>query len=425
VKAEIVSVGTELLLGQITDTNAAYLGRALSEVGVAVYRRVTVGDNRERLLAALREAVGGADIVFTIGGLGPTQDDITRDVLSEAMGVPLRFDEAIARRLRSFFESRGLEVLESQLRQAYVPTSGRALDNPNGTAPGLLFEASGKIAIALPGPPGEFVPILENEVMPFLRQRAGGTTIRSRIVRICGMGEAMVEDRVKDLMSSDNPTVAPYAKTGEVHLRVTAQAGSVQATEALIEPVVRQIEARLGSHVYAYDDEPLEAAVVRMLREAGMTLATAESCTGGLLAKRITDVPGSSDVYLGGVVAYSNDAKVNLVGVPADLIAAHGAVSREVAEALATGARCRFASNVGVGITGVAGPGGGTPEKPVGLVCLAIATADGVESEATTYIGIRQDIRTKATQSALTKLRDIAAVMGEQVNLGGAPTAGG
>ncbi len=408
-KAEIVSVGTELLLGQIVDTNAATLGKALADLGIVVHRRVTVGDNHERLLAALHESIANADVVFTIGGLGPTQDDITRDVLAEAMGVPLRFDEAIGRRLRSFFGSRGLELLESQLRQAYVPTSGRALDNPNGTAPGLLFETEGKIAIALPGPPGEFGPILENEVVPYLRSRSGGRTIRSRVVRICSMGEAVVEDRVKDLMASDNPTVAPYAKTGEVHLRVTAQADSVEAAEALIEPVVREIEARLGSHVYAYDDEPLEGAVVRMLREARLTLATGESCTGGLLAKRITDVPGSSDVFLGGVIAYSNQAKVNLLGVAAEMIKAHGAVSREVAEALAVGARLRFRSDIGVGITGVAGPGGGTPEKPVGVVWQAIATADRVEAEGNVYAGIRADIRTKATQTALTKLRDLVA----------------
>jgi nicotinamide-nucleotide amidase len=254
--------------------------------------------------------------------------------------------------------------------------------------------------------------------MPLLRRRVGGATIRSRVIRVCGMGEAMVEDRVKDLMAGDNPTVAPYAKTGEVHLRVTARADGVEAAEALIEPVVREIASRLGSHVYAYDDEPLEVAVVRMLREARMTLATAESCTGGLLAKRVTDVPGSSDVFLGGVVAYSNEAKVALLGVPADRIATHGAVSREVAEALAVGARSRFGADIGVGITGIAGPGGGTPEKPVGLVWLAIATANGVESEATTYIGIRADIRTKATQTALTRLRDCVGAMGEQVGPG-------
>jgi len=249
--AEIVSVGTELLLGQIVDTNAAYLSRALSEVGVAVYRRTTVGDNADRLRAVLEEALEKADVVFTIGGLGPTMDDVTRDVLSEATGVPLVFDEAIAEHLREHFRRRGHAILESQLRQAYVPASGRALPNPNGTAPGLLFDIPPKMAIALPGPPGEFIPMLENEVMPILRQRTGGATIRSRVVRVCGMGEPMVEDRVKDLMLSENPTVAPYAKTGEVHLRVTARASSVDEAERMLQPVVDEITCRLGSRVYA------------------------------------------------------------------------------------------------------------------------------------------------------------------------------
>lgn len=404
--AEIVSVGTELLLGQIVDTNAAYLSRVLSEVGISVYRRSTVGDNRERLLAALQQGLSSADVVFTIGGLGPTMDDITRDVLAEATGVPLVFDEGIADHLRSFFQSRGQVVLESQLRQAYVPASGKALPNPNGTAPGLLFDIPPKIVFALPGPPGEFVPILENEVLPILREKTGGWTIRSRVVRICGMGEAMVEDRVKDLMASDNPTLAPYAKTGEVHLRVTARAASSEEADALIGPVVAEITRRLGSHVYAFDDEPLEASVVRLLREAQLTLATAESCTGGMLAGRITDIPGSSEVFLGGVVAYSNQAKVALLGVEEGLIAAHGAVSGEVASAMASGVRDRFGASFGIGITGIAGPSGGTREKPVGLVWLALAHFDGVDVIRSQYVGMRGDIRTRATQTALTMLRD-------------------
>lgn len=404
--AEIVSVGTELLLGQIVDTNAAYLGRALSEVGIAVYRRTTVGDNRQRLRSALEQALASADVVFTIGGLGPTMDDITRDVLSEVTGVPLVFSEEIAAQLRAFFEKRGRPLLDSQLRQAYVPASGRALPNPNGTAPGLLFDIPPKLAIALPGPPGEFIPILDNEVMPLLRAKTGGTTIRSRVVRVCGMGEAMVEDRVKDLMTGENPTVAPYAKTSEVHLRVTARAGSREEAEALIRPVVEEIERRLGSHVYAYDDEPLEGAVVRLLKERRRTLAVAESCTGGTLAGRITDIPGSSEVFLGGVVAYSNEAKAALVGVDRGMIAEHGAVSEPVAKALATGARTRFGADFGIGITGIAGPGGGTPEKPVGLVWIALADESGVEAVGHHFLGIRADIRNRSVQAALTMLRD-------------------
>jgi nicotinamide-nucleotide amidase len=405
-RAEVISVGTELLLGQIVDTDAAHLARALSDLGIAVYRRVTVGDNHDRLLAAMREALAANDLLVTIGGLGPTQDDITRETLAEAVGDTLRYDARIAERLTEFFRSRNVEMVESNLRQAWVPTHGRALPNPNGTAPGLFFEKDGKIAIALPGPPGEFLPMLQNEVVPLLRARTGGATIRSRIVRVCGLGESIVEHRIRDLMTGENPTVAPYAKTGEVHLRVTAKADSVEAAEALIQPMVDRLVERLGAHVYGFDDEPLEQSVVRMLTEKGLTLTTAESCTGGLLAERITDVPGSSRVFLGGCITYSNALKTQLVGVPAETIEAHGAVSPQVAEAMATGVRERLGSDFGIGITGIAGPDGGTPEKPVGLVYIALADALGVAADSTRFRGTRADVRRRATQVALTLLRD-------------------
>lgn len=405
-RAEIVSVGTELLMGQTVDTNAAKLGRDLSELGVAVYRRTTVGDNHDRLLTALRAALADNDIVITIGGLGPTMDDITRDVLAEALGDTLRYDEEIARRLTTFFRARHIEMPESILRQAMVPTQGRPLDNPNGTAPGLLFEKDGKIGIALPGPPNEFNPMVDNHVVPYLRSKSGGTTIFSRTLRICNMGESMVEERVKDLMMEDNPTVAPYAKTGEVHLRVSAKADDRATAQQMVEERVAEIQRRLGDHLYAFDDEPLEAAVVRLLASRGLTIATAESCTGGQLAGRITDVSGSSRVFPGGAVTYSNEVKTDLVGVPTDLLAQHGAVSAEVAEAMARGARERFGTDFGIGITGIAGPDGGSPEKPVGLVYIAIADADGVKVERNKFIGGRKDIRYRSTQFALVMLRD-------------------
>ncbi len=407
-RAEIVSVGTELLLGQIVDTNAAHLARALSELGISVYRRVTVGDNHARLLAALSSALAENDVVIALGGLGPTQDDITRETLAEAMGDTLRHDEEIAHRLTAFFQVRGIPMPDSVLRQAMVPTRGFPLDNPNGTAPGLIFEKDGKIGIALPGPPSEFIPMVESHVVPYLRAKTGTRTIRSRVLRICNMGESLVEERVRDLMTGDNPTVAPYAKTGEVHLRVTARADDPAAADRLIEPVVREIEARLGDHVYAYDDEPLEAAVARLLSDRNRTVATAESCTGGLLAARLTDVPGSSKVFLGGVVSYSNESKSDLVAVPPAMIAQFGAVSPEVAEAMAQGARARFHADFGIGITGIAGPDGGTPEKPVGLVYIALADSRGTLVEKNRFLGQRKDVRYRSAQYALVLLRDRA-----------------
>jgi nicotinamide-nucleotide amidase len=377
-RAEVVSVGTELLLGEIVDTNAAYLARALSEVGISLYRRSTVGDNRERLLAALTQALHDADIVLTIGGLGPTMDDITRDGLAEAFGDTLHRDEAIAERLRQFFAQRNTPLLESNLRQAMVPDHGRALDNPNGTAPGLLFEMNGKIGIALPGPPNEFIPMVDNMVIPYLRRMAGDVgTIRSLVLRIAGVGESMVEEKVKDLMQDANPTVAPYAKVGEVHLRVTAKADTVAQAEAMIAERAALVRTRLGDAIYGENDDPLEKAVVEMLKAHGQTVSTAESCTGGLVAQRITDIAGSSAVFLGGVVAYSNAAKSDLVAVPVAMIARVGAVSPEVALALAEGTRRRFGTDYGIGVTGVAGPDGGTPENPVGRGSLAVAFVGG------------------------------------------------
>jgi nicotinamide-nucleotide amidase len=405
-RAEIVSVGTELLLGQIVDTNAAHLAGVLSELGISVYRRVTIGDNHDRLLTALRAGLAENDVLFTIGGLGPTIDDITRETLAEAIGDPLRKDDAIAERLSGFFRSRNVRMTDSQLRQAMVPVRGRSLDNPNGTAPGLLFEADGKIAIALPGPPNEFIPMVRNEVVPYLRQHTGTRTIRSRTLRICDMGESLVEERLRDLMTGANPTVAPYAKTGEVHVRVSAMADGSEQAERMIAPVVEEIHRRLGRHVYAYDDEPLEQAVVRLMSERGLTLSLAESCTGGGIAARITDVPGSSAVLLGAAVTYSNAAKTELVGVPDSLLAEHGAVSAEVAEAMARGARARFGSDIAVAVTGVAGPDGGTPDKPVGLVYLALADRDGAIVERNQYLGGRADVRRRASQTALVMVRD-------------------
>jgi nicotinamide-nucleotide amidase len=406
VRAEIVSVGTELLLGDIVDTNAAHLSRALSEIGVSVYRRTTVGDNHERLLHALRTALADSDAVITIGGLGPTDDDITRETLAEAMGDTLRHDDEIARRLKALFRLRKMPLLASNLKQAMVPTDGRALDNPNGTAPGLLFEKDGKIGIALPGPPNEFTPMVENHVIPYLREKTGGAAIRSRTVRICGMGESLVEDKVKDLMAGSNPTVAPYAKLGEVHIRVTARADSPDSALSIAAEMTERVAKRLGSVVYGYDDETLEAAVVRLLRERGKTVATAESCTGGMLAARLTEVPGSSDVFPGGAITYSNAAKSDLISVPSDLIKEYGAVSGVVAESMGVGVKRRFGSDYGIGITGIAGPGGATPGKPVGLVYIALADSEGAQAAESHFTGRRHVIRYRSTQTALVMLRN-------------------
>lgn len=403
--AEIISIGTELLMGQIADTDAQHLGRLFPELGIIHQRRQTVGDNLERMIDAIRTALGRSDVLITIGGLGPTEDDLTREAIAKATDRPLVEHPETAERLRRFFEERGLPWVDSQLRQALIPEGGRPIPNPNGTAPGILLEVDDKVIIAMPGPRNEFVPMADGPVREYLASKATGGTIFSRVVRVCGVGEAVVEDAVRDLIRSENPTVAPYAHPGEVHLRVTARAENRAEAEALVAPTVAEIQRRLGIAAYALDDLTLEASILGTLRERSQTLSVAESCTGGLLGGRITSVAGSSDVFVGGIVAYSNSVKTRLLAVPERLLAQFGAVSAECAESMAEGARRALGSDWAVSITGVAGPGGGTDAKPVGLVFVGVAGPSGASSSSMTYRGNRETVRTRAVQLALVELR--------------------
>jgi nicotinamide-nucleotide amidase len=405
--AEVISIGTELLLGQIVDTDAAYLSQQLSGLGIDMYRRATVGDNFDRAVEAVQQAVSRADVVFLIGGLGPTMDDLTRDIISAVMDAPLKRDEAIATHLTEWFDKRGYTMTPTILRQADVPEGARPLPNANGTAPGILLEKGGKTLIALPGPPNEFVPLFEAEVFPYLRERTAGQrmVIRSKNLRIIGVGESLVEEKVKDLMHDANPTVAPYAKLAEAHLRVTAKAPTEAEADALIATRAAQIYERLGDSIYGEDETTLEAAVVQMLKDARKTIATAESCTGGMLSARIINISGSSAVFSSGLVTYSNEAKQQLLQIPHALIASVGAVSPEVAKAMASRVRELAGTDYGIGITGIAGPDGGTAEKPVGLVYIAIADKNGVKSSKNLYTGSRYDVRYRSTQTALAMLR--------------------
>ena len=405
--AEVVSIGTELLLGQIVDTDAAYLAQQLSALGISVYFRATVGDNLGRAVSVVGQAAGRADVVFLVGGLGPTMDDLTRDVIAEVMDAPLASDEGIADGLREWFGARGYPMPETILWQADVPEGALALPNANGTAPGLFLEKNDTIVVALPGPPNELIPMFETSVYPLLRERTAGErqVIRSRTLRIVGMGESLVEETVRDLMQDADPSVAPYAKTGEVHLRVTSRAASEAEADARNAERVALLRERLGDVVYGENDTTLEEAVVHLLREKKRTVATAESCTGGLLAGRLTNVSGSSEVFQTGLVTYDNEAKIHLLKVPAALIGAVGAVSPEVAKAMAERVRELAQTDFGISITGIAGPGGGTPEKPVGLVYIGFADASGVTAQKHLFGGLRADVRLRTTQAALNGLR--------------------
>lgn len=409
VRAEVISIGTELLLGQIVDTNAAYISRRLAEIGVDVFHRATVGDNLERVVAAIADALARADIVITTGGLGPTEDDPTREAAAEALGLPLVVCEGARRRAESLLARAGHEVAgESALRQARIPRGATVIDNERGTACGFIAGKDGKALISMPGVPGEMRGMMETTVLPYLRSRAGnaGQVIRWKVLKICGPGEASVEETVRDLLHDRaNPTVAPLVSLGEVMLRITAKAASPGEADALVAPVEAEIRRRLGVDVYGQDDDEIQDAVVRLLSEKGLTCAVAESVTGGLIARKLTQVPGCSAVLGLAVTSYSNEAKRDMLGVPADALERCGAVSREVAIAMARGALERGRADIAVSTTGVAGPTGGSPGKPVGIVFSGLAWRGGVACARLGLFGTRSEIKERAARRALDLLR--------------------
>lgn len=407
--AEIVSVGTELLLGQIADTNAQHLGKVLAELGIAHQHRQTVGDNMDRLAEALRLALKRSDIVLTIGGLGPTQDDITREAIALALGEEIVVDEEALAHLKEFLTSRNLPWIDSQIRQAWKPSCGRLIENPNGTAPGMICEIDSNIVFALPGPRGEFVAMVDGPVRDALAAFGCGEVILSRLIRICGMGESLVEERVRDLLESSNPSVAPYAHPGEVHLRITARAESSAAAQKMIEPVEAQIKNALGSAVFGVDETTLETAVIELLSTRNETAAVAESMTGGGLGERFTNVAGSGDAFLGGFITYDLGLKKKLLGISADILddTQVGPVSEQCARAMATRIREITGATYGVSVTGNAGPTSDKGAKPIGQTYIGVAGPGGVEVEDHRFRGQREFIRRRAEQAALVMLRRI------------------
>jgi nicotinamide-nucleotide amidase len=403
--AEILAVGTELLLGQIVDTHSATMARILAECGINCNRRATVGDNLDRIVAMLQEMLERADVVVTIGGLGPTQDDLTRDAIAIALGDELVHEPEVERKLRKFFAARNVPWMDSIARQAQRPASATLIDNPNGTAPGLHCQKNGKTVIALPGPKGEFVPLANGSVRGILSKLQGGEVIHSRILRVCGLGESEVEARVLDLMEGKNPTVAPYAHPGEVHLRLTARASSEEEADKLIDPVEAQIRAILGDNLFGVDDTTLEKATIDLAVAKHATIAVAESMTGGGLGERLTSVTGASAAFLGGLITYNSRVKSALLDVSSETLDRFGPVSSEIASGMAQGVRAKTGATFGVSITGNAGPASDVDDKPVGLVFIAIAGPAGTQVEEVKYRGTREDIRRRASQYALVQLR--------------------
>ena len=381
--AEILCVGTELLLGDIVNTNAAFLSQKLAELGIGVYRHVAVGDNPARLKRALADALESADLVITSGGLGPTYDDLTKETVAEYFGREMQLDEHSLRRIEAYFKRTGRIMTENNRKQAMMPCGAVIFDNDYGTAPSLALSGGEKCVIMLPGPPNELTPIFNERVMPYLMSRRE-RVIESRNIHIFGKGESAVEEMLCDIMkTSTNPTVAPYCKTGEVRLRVTASAETREAALALCDEMIERIYAtEVGGYIYGVDVESLEHAVVDKLKARGVSVAFAESCTGGLISKRITDISGASEVFMGSCVTYSNEAKMKLLGVKAETLERFGAVSEQTAREMARGVRAALGVDIGVSVTGIAGPTGGTREKPVGTVFLGISTESGEQVRA-------------------------------------------
>lgn len=409
---ELVSVGTEILLGNIVNTNSAYLSEKCALLGLSVYYQDVVGDNEERMRDVIQTALDRSDVVILTGGLGPTEDDITKEVTADLMGMPLEEDshsrKLIDKYLKEYEKNNPQRrITKNNYKQAMVPKGAIVLDNHNGTAPGLILEKNGKTAILLPGPPNEMKPMFEEYIVPYL-QKNQPEIIVSQMVKISGIGESQVAEEIQDLIESQtNPTIAPYAKTGEVHLRITASAENEKACKKLIKPVVKELKKRFGENVFATDEsKTLEEAVVDLLKEKDLKLSLAESLTGGMIAQRIVNVSGASDVFGYGFVTYSNKAKHKCLGVKKSTLKEEGAVSAKCAREMAKGACKESGADISVSVTGLAGPGGGTKETPVGTVFMGCCYEGRTIAKEFHFTGNRMRIREQTTAHALAMLRD-------------------
>ncbi len=408
-RAEIIAAGSELLTPHRLDTNSLYLTGRLNELGVVLGGKCVVGDDCRAMADVFRQALARADLVIVTGGLGPTADDVTRDAVSDVLGRTLEANEEILAAIRQRFERRGLKMPDVNRRQALVPSGATVLANAFGTAPGLLLESDERMVVLLPGPPRELRPMFETDVEPRIAERTGGRRVRRRVLKITGRSESQVEELAFPVYSTFGTADAPVETTilaapGQIELHVSAAGSDARALTQTLDDAVARLEAAVGTAVFSTDGRTLEAVVGARLKARGLRIAAAESCTGGGLLSRLTDVPGSSAWVLGGVIAYANDVKVEQLGVPPALIAAHGAVSESVAQAMAEGVRERLRADVGVAITGIAGPDGGSPEKPVGTVVIA-TTGPAAAVRTFLFPGDREAIRRFATTAALEMLR--------------------
>lgn len=396
---EIIAVGTELLLGNIVNTNAQFLSEELSNLGINVYYQTVVGDNRERLEKTISEALKRADLLILTGGLGPTDDDLTKETTAHLLGLDMYLHEESKALIEKYLKKK---ISESNLKQAYIPEGAIILKNDHGTAPGIIIEKDEKIVVLLPGPPKEMAPMFNEKVKPYLEEKSP-YVMKSRILRLFGIGESSVGDKVKDLMQNDNPTVAPYAKDNETILRITARAASKEEADKLNSEMIQKIDERLGEFIYSHDDTELKIVCAKKLIEKNITIAAAESCTAGLFTATLAEIPGISSILSESIVTYANEAKEKYLGVKHETLEKFGAVSKETAFEMAEGIRMRSKADIGISITGLAGPDGGTPKKPVGLVYIGLSTEKETKTYELRLLGRdRNKIRHSAVMNALS-----------------------
>ncbi len=404
-RAEILAVGTEILLGDIVNTNAQYLSKRLADLGISVYHQTVVGDNEERLLKAYTQAFGRADIVIATGGLGPTKDDLTKETGAKYFNKELFLHNESLEYIEDYFKKLNRTMSEGNRKQALIPEGAMVLPNPNGTAPGCIIEENNKVLIMLPGPPKEMIPMFDNHAVRYLQKFSDGILV-SKILRVAGLGESAMAEKVQDIIDKQtNPTVAPYAKDFEAILRITAKANTKEEAEKLIVPMEKEIRERLGDNIYAEGETSLDFVVGEMLVKKNLTISTAESCTGGLLAGTLINYPGISTVFMEGAVTYSNEAKMKRLGVKGETLKKYGAVSEETAREMAVGIARAAGTNVGISVTGIAGPGGGTEEKPVGLVYVGMYINGETKVRKLNMSGDRRKVRNRTVVNILDWLR--------------------
>lgn len=404
-KAETIAVGSELLLGQITNIDAQIISKELQKIGIDMYYHTCVGDNKDRLANVFKIAFERSDIIILTGGLGPTEDDITKETISSCLDIPLVNDHTSLNRIKSYFKSKNRNMTKNNLKQAKIPKGSIAIANNRGTAPGIFLKHKGRIIVMLPGPPLEMKPMLKDVINSYFTNLSKHT-IYSRVMKFYGIGESQLEEKLKDLiLNQSNPTIAPLAKTGEVTVRLTAKAENKEKAKKLIEPIEEKIKKRLHKFLYAYDNDTIEDVVAKLLLRFSKTIAVAESCTGGLISNKLTNISGISEVFERGIISYSNKSKRELLGVKSSTLEKYGAVSGQTAKEMAMGVRELASSDIGISVTGIAGPGGATSEKPVGLVYIGYADSSKTYVKKCVFDGNRLEIKERSANAALHLVR--------------------